>query len=508
MHLPLILELACDTMPDRRAVDETTFSELGELARRAAQVFTRVAPDGQPIETVVHCDTNSVVFPMALYGAAMAGLSLTPVNYRLADEALRALVARTAPSLVVGGDEVGERLGDIPGVEFMSREEFRQAIDAAKDAVDDGGIEGFASVDVDPSSPAIMLFTSGTTGEPKAAVLRHEHLATYILGSVELASSDDGDTALVSVPPYHIAGVSAVLSNTYAGRRIVYLPTFTPQAWIDSVVAHEVTHAMVVPTMLHRVLDELAARNESLPSLRHLSYGGGPMPLPVVERALEMLPHVNFVNAYGLTETSSSIAVLGPDDHRLSATSSDPDVRRRLGSVGKPLPMVEISIRDSTGHEVGPGERGTIWVRGPQVSGEYSGASGVDDDGWFNTRDAGEMDAEGYLFVFGREDDVIVRGGENLSPGEIEEVLVRYPAVSEAVVVGVPDVDWGEKVVAAVVLRPGNSVTEDDLRDHVRAALRSARTPERIQFRDALPTTDTGKILRRAVRAELATLFT
>ncbi|MFM7125802.1 MAG: class I adenylate-forming enzyme family protein, partial [Actinomycetota bacterium] len=266
-------------------------------------------------------------------------------------------------------------------------------------------------------------------------------------------------------------------------------------------------HAMVVPTMLHRVLDVLVERAEGLPGLRHLSYGGGPMPRPVVERALTLLPHVDFVNAYGLTETSSSIAVLGPEDHRAAVTSDNSRVRRRLGSVGRPLPTVEISIRDENAHEVAVGERGIVWVRGPQVSGEYLGRADGASDGWFDTRDAGEMDDDGFLYVFGRQDDVIVRGGENLSPGEIEDVLLRHPAVHEAVVVGVPDVDWGEKVVAAVVLTLGAVVTEDELRDHVRVSLRSARTPERIQFRTTLPTTDTGKVLRREVRSELARLF-
>jgi acyl-CoA synthetase (AMP-forming)/AMP-acid ligase II len=224
-----------------------------------------------------------------------------------------------------------------------------------------------------------------------------------------------------------------------------------------------------------------------------------------------MLPHVDFVNAYGLTETSSSIAVLGPDEHRQARANADPVIRRRLSSVGQPLPVVEISIRDEDGQEVAPGERGLIWVRGPQVSGQYResspGQAVLDDDGWFNTRDAGELDGDGYLFVFGRQDDVIVRGGENLSPGEIEDALIRHPAISEAVVVGIPDVDWGEKVVAAVVLHPEAVVSEKDLQDFVRTALRSARTPEHIQFRTSLPATETGKILRRTVRAELSDLW-
>ncbi|MFM1751929.1 MAG: hypothetical protein RL119_891 [Actinomycetota bacterium] len=513
MHLPLILELASETMAERIVVEEISCSELSLLARRTASLIASRSMDSQAISTLVFCDTNSAAFPVALFGSALAGIPFTPVNYRLADDALRALVSRTAPSLVIAGDGVAERLGQVPGVEVISRQEFLAMInDFGHDRIHDGqAAERISSVDVDPSAPAVLLFTSGTSGEPKAAVLRHEHLASYILSTVELASSAEGDAALVSVPPYHIAGVSAVLSNTYAGRRIVYLAGFTPEAWVDSVVNHGVTHAMVVPTMLHRVLDELSRRNETLPNLRHLSYGGGPMPLPVVERAMDMLPHVDFVNAYGLTETSSSIAVLGPDDHRAARASTDPVRRRRLGSVGQPLPVVEISIRDEHGQEVAPGERGLIWVRGPQVSGQYRESSPgqpvLDDDGWFNTRDAGELDSDGYLFVFGRQDDVIVRGGENLSPGEIEDVLIRHPAVSEAVVVGIPDIDWGEKVVAAVVLHPESVVSESEVQDFVRAALRSARTPEHIQFRTSLPATETGKILRRTIRAELSDLW-
>jgi acyl-CoA synthetase (AMP-forming)/AMP-acid ligase II len=175
-----------------------------------------------------------------------------------------------------------------------------------------------------------------------------------------------------------------------------------------------------------------------------------------------------------------------------------------LGSVGRVLPGVELSIRDPEGNPVPDGELGEIWVRGEQVSGEYLGVERHADEGWFNTRDSGRLDADGYLFVHGRLDDVIVRGGENLSPGEIEAVLLEHPAVESAAVVGIPDVEWGERVVAAVVLHPGAHVDESELRDHVRSALRSACTPERIKLTDELPFNETGKLLRRVLREELA----
>jgi acyl-CoA synthetase (AMP-forming)/AMP-acid ligase II len=315
--------------------------------------------------------------------------------------------------------------------------------------------------------------------------------------------ADEDEAALVSVPPYHVAGITAVLTSVYAGRRVVYLPAFTPEAWVAAARGEAVTQAMVVPTMLGRILDVLEREGERLPRLRHLSYGGGRMPLSVIERALEVLPGVEFVNAYGLTETSSTIAVLGPEDHRQAIASSDPAVRRRLRSVGRPLPSVVVEIRDPFGRAVAAGVTGEVWVRGEQVAGEYLGRPDALQDGWFPTKDGGMLDDGGYLYVEGRLDDVIVRGAENLSPGEIEDVLVSHPAVAEAAVVGVPDTDWGEKVAAVVVLAEGCTATADELQGWVRGRLRSSKMPERIDFREELPHNETGKLLRRVLRMEL-----
>jgi acyl-CoA synthetase (AMP-forming)/AMP-acid ligase II len=290
----------------------------------------------------------------------------------------------------------------------------------------------------------------------------------------------------------------------WSGRRLVYLPQFSPEAWVDLAAAESVTHAMVVPTMLGRILDVLHERGEKLPALQHLSYGGGRMPVAIVERALEHLPHVGLVNAYGLTETSSTVAVLGPDDHREAVSSSEPHVRLRLGSVGRPLPSLEVEIRSPGGEPVGSGERGEIWVRGEQVSGEYleRGVT-LTADGWLATNDGGWLDPDGYLFVEGRLDDVIVRGGENLSPGEIEDVLVLHPAVAEAAVFGLPDDEWGETVAAVVVLRAGHDARPAELKAWVSGRLRSTRAPSLIEFRAELPYSETGKLLRRVLKAEL-----
>ena len=453
------------------------------------------------MENIGFVDLNSEAVPITLFGAALAGVPFAPVNYRLTDDRLNSIVARLAPGLVIVGADLLGRLDDHVGVEVMTTDELL-AVSSADRTPDETPPEELPFVD--PEAIAILLFTSGTTGEPKAAVLRHRHLASYIIGTVEFLGSDPDDAQLVSVPNYHVAGVSAILSCLYGGRRIAYLPGFDAEEWVSTVADEQITQAMVVPTMLGRVLDVIESTGTTLPTLRHLSYGGGRMPAEVIERAMAALPHVDYVNAYGLTETSSTISVLTPEDHRDAIASDDPAKRNRLGSVGRPLPSIELEIRDLEGSALPSGERGEIYVRGEQVAGEYLGRSVLTDDGWFPTNDAGYLDADGFLYLEGRLDDVIVRGAENLSPGEIEDVLVAHPSVAEAAVVGVPDPEWGEAVAATVVLVKGQTATEDELQDWVRKQLRSTKTPQLIDFHDEMPYNETGKLLRRVIRDELS----
>jgi acyl-CoA synthetase (AMP-forming)/AMP-acid ligase II len=391
-------------------------------------------------------------------------------------------------------DDMAPRVEGVAGADIVPRSEFERIcadprLRAAEAPAADHDI-------------AVLLFTSGTTGEPKVAVLRHRHLASYVISTVEFMHAEEDEAALISVPPYHIAGIAAIMTAVYAGRRTVYLPTFTPEAWVELAAAERVTHAMLVPTMLGRILDVLEARGETLPALRSLSYGGGRMPQAVVEKALRLLPHVDFVNGYGLTETSSTVAVLTAEDHRAAIASDDPKVRRRLGSVGRPLPAIEMEIRGPNGEALPAGQSGEVYVRGEQVSGEYLHRKVLQDDGWLATNDAGWMDEDGYLFVEGRLDDVIVRGGENISPGEIEDVLRQHPGLADVAVFGLPDDQWGEKVACSLVAR-GARPSTDELGAFVRGKLRSTKTPEVWDFRDALPYNDTGKLLRRQLKAEL-----
>jgi acyl-CoA synthetase (AMP-forming)/AMP-acid ligase II len=355
----------------------------------------------------------------------------------------------------------------------------------------------------DDDDVAVVLFTSGTTSEPKSALLRHRHLMAYLLGSVEFGSADESEAVLVSVPPYHVAGIANMLSNLFSGRRLVYLASFSAHEWLSRVAEEKVTHAMVVPTMLARIVERLDGEVMTSSTLRTLSYGGAKVAERVIRQALEAFPNTGFVNAYGLTETASTIAVLGPDDHREAVSSSDPNIQRRLSSVGQVLPMIEIEIRDEHEQVVAAGESGLIYLRGEQVSGEYAGVSLLDGDGWFCTRDQGSIDVDGYLYIEGRVDDTIIRGGENIAPAEIESVLLAQPGVAEACVVGLPDDEWGQRIVAVVVCNEGDVIDPKALQDSVRGVLRGSKTPEEIIIRDSLPHTETGKMLRRVVLSEL-----
>lgn len=493
MHTALLLEMASDAAPDRIILGElsqgVSLAEAQARAKAAAAWFGK-----QPGETVVYLGLNSPYLPVAVFGSGLIGKPFAPINYRLSDDDLRKLVARTAPSVAIVDDDMLPRVQGVEGVQLLPMSEFKAI--CADEALRAEELP-FADPDI-----GVLLFTSGTTGEPKAAVLRHRNLTSYVISTVEFLASDEDEAALVSVPPYHIAGVSAILTGVYGGRRIVHMPAFTPEGWVDVAAKEKITHAMVVPTMLGRILDVVEARGEKLAHLKALSYGGGRMPQVTIERALKLLPHVDFVNAYGLTETSSTIAVLGPEDHRVAIASTDANVRRRLGSVGKPLPTLELEIRGPNGEVLPTGVSGEIYVRGDQVSGEYLSKKVIRDDGWFPTNDGGWIDEDGYLYVEGRLDDVIVRGGENMSPGEIEDVLRAHPNVADVAVLGVPDNEWGEKVAAVIVAKNGQPTTEE-LAAWVKARLRSSKTPEVWEFREVLPYNDTGKLLRRVLKTEL-----
>jgi acyl-CoA synthetase (AMP-forming)/AMP-acid ligase II len=488
MRLTMLLDLAADGFGDRAVVGTTTAAitadELRMRARRGARLLRE-----RGAAALVYTATNGSAFPVALFAAASAGVPLVPLNYRLGEEQLGGLLARHPGALVIAQPQTSSLVKQ-SGLAQLTPEDWLAQTGS-------GPVPEIA--EPDDGGPAVVIYTSGTTSAPKGVLLRHHHLVSYVLGTVEFAAASDDDAALICVPPYHIAAVANVISNLFAGRRTVILDHFDAADWLATARTERVTNALVVPTMLARIVEHDGERD--VPTLRALAYGGAPMPARVIEHALDMWPAVGFVNAYGLTETSSTIAVLGPDEHRDAAASTDPAVRARLGSAGQVIPTVEVQILDDAGNELPAGTVGRICVRGEQVSAEYDGAGvTLDAAGFFDTRDEGYLDEKGFLFIGGRVDDTIIRGGENIAPAEIESVLLEDPTVADAAVIGVPDDEWGQRIEAVVVPAAGRSVNPDALRELVRGRLRGSKTPARVHVVPELPRTETGKLIRRQVR--------
>jgi acyl-CoA synthetase (AMP-forming)/AMP-acid ligase II len=493
VNLSSLIDESAARFADRVALNldgrPATFADVAELATGGGRYLAGIGA-----QHVVYLGTGGPGFVLTLLAAARAGVPFTPVNYRLAAEVILDLVRRFASPTVIADPAYARHLNGHP---VMTVEEFT----AHAAATTEGKLP-----EIDPAAVAVVLFTSGTTARPKAVRLRNATLHAFISRAGQVILAEPGDTSLVSVPPYHIMGVTGALANFYVGRRMVFLPAFSPEEWLRLARAEAVTSATLVPTMVARLVRHLDGTPADVPSLKALVYGGSRMPRSVLAQALRAFPDTNFLNGYGLTETNSAVTALTAEDHRTALASDDPAVAARLGSAGKAVLGVELQIRDTAGTVLDAGQVGELWVRGPQVSGEYvDGGSVLDADGWFPTRDQAHLDDEGFLFVHGRADDTIIRGGENIAPAEIEDVLDLHPAVHAVAVVGLPDDEWGERIAAVVVARPGT--TAEELTAYVRERLRGSRTPDEIIFRDDLPYTDTGKVQRRVLIEQLGASF-
>jgi acyl-CoA synthetase (AMP-forming)/AMP-acid ligase II len=508
------LAIPAGIVPEQEAVvcegTRLTYAEVWDRVRRLAGALARlgVGP-GTPVAAL---HTNSHRYVEAYYATAMLGGVFVPLNYRAKPPELSHML-RTAEVRVLF---VGARY-------LEAIEALRPVLDSLRDIVCfDGASSGYPGyeallggadecgqeAEVDDEATTILMYTSGTTALPKGVMLTHHDFTAYVTANVELADGTPRGAALLCVPLYHIAGATNMMTTLWTGRRLILMAQFEPRGWLALIERERITHAFVVPTMLKQLLDQPDLERRDLSSLEILSYGGAAMPFPVIRRAIERFPRsVGFVNAFGQTETTSTLTVLGPDDHRLEGPPDEVERRaRRLTSLGRPLPDVEVQIVGEDGRVLGPGEVGEICVRTPRVMKGYAGSAEAPlvRDGWLPTRDMGWIDADGYLYIAGRKDDMIIRGGENIAPAEVEAVLQSHPAVEEAAVVGVPDVEWGQRVAAFVVLRDGQHSTAEALAEFCRQRLASFKKPEIIHFLPELPKNPMGKILRRDLRAQLA----
>jgi len=484
-----------------------TYARLAEHVGKLAAIFKQAGLKQRDV--VAALDTNSDWYIASYYAAAKAGLTFLPLNYRAKEAELEYMInAADARTLLVGDRylDLIERLRPQLKVQnFIAIGEGKPGLSRLEDLVSNADPdEGEAEVEDEDTS--ILMYTSGTTSLPKGVMLSFRDFTAYVTANVEMADGTDRGVALVCVPFYHIAGTTAYMTNIWTGRKLIVMPQFDAKTWLRLVETEKVTHAFVVPTMMKQLLDEPSFANTDFSTLTNLAYGGAAMPIQVIRRAIEAFPrHVGFVNAYGQTETTSSLTVLGPDDHRIEGTPEEMELKlKRLNSIGKPLPDVEIRVRDEDGNILPSGQVGEIIIRTPRIMKGYAGRT--DDaalpEGWRATGDLGWLDEEGYVFFAGRKDDMIIRGGENIAPAEIEAVLMSHPAVDEVAVVGVPSEEWGQTVKAFVVLRKGANATEQELGEFCRSRLASFKRPEKIAFIDALPKNQLGKILRKDLRSQ------
>jgi acyl-CoA synthetase (AMP-forming)/AMP-acid ligase II len=465
-----------------------------------------------PGDRVAVLQTNSDDYIAAYFATALVGGVFVPVNYRAKPIELKHILTTAKTKLLLLGDRyvslVDSLRPELASVQtYVALESETPGMEHFPGLVETAAMECEEAV-IDDAETTILMYTSGTTSLPKGVMLSHNEFTAYVCNSVEMADGTPRGTALLSAPLYHIAGATNIMTSLFSGRRLVVMPQFEAELWLEAIERERVTHAFLVPTMMKMLIDHPRFADFDLSSLANLSYGGAAMPFPVIRRAIEMFPPtVGFVNAFGQTETTSTLTVLGPEDHKLDGSPEEVERNlKRLISIGRPLPDVEVKVVDDAGNALPVGEVGEIWVSTPRLMKGYANEQGGADspvrDGWLPTRDMGWIDADGYIFLGGRKDDMIIRGGENIAPAEVEAILQSHPSIEEAAVLGVPDVEWGQRVGAFVVCRPGETATPEEIIEYCHARLASFKKPEIVHIVDELPKNQMGKVLKKDLRKQ------
>jgi acyl-CoA synthetase (AMP-forming)/AMP-acid ligase II len=436
---------------------------------------------------------------------AQIGAANVVVNFRLtADEVAYVLNDSRAELLFVGPEFAGLVAGladRLPNVRRVIR-----VGDAAEGQADE--YEAWLDVapdhDVHPAGPDecfLQLYTSGTTGFPKGAMLTHRALLAHSADVMAEFGTGPDSSLLVAMPLFHVGGSSYALVGLYAGARLVMTRQPDPAALLRVLDQERITHTFFVPALMAAMAKVPGAAEHDLSALEVLAYGASPMPLPVLRASMEVFPPV-FVQVYGMTEACGVVTVLGAAEHTDEANP------QRLTSAGRPISGVDIEVRDpETGDPLPTGQQGEIWVRTEQLMSGYwnkpdATASAINEDGWYRSGDSGHYDVDGYLYITDRIKDMIISGGENIYPAEIERVLIEHPTVADLTVIGVPDEKWGEVPKAVVVAAPGQAVDEAELIAYCRERLASYKCPKSVDVVDALPRNPTGKVLKKDVRAK------
>lgn len=510
MNTTDFLSIAHSICPEREMIVFSgmrwTYAQIAERVNRLAHALLDLGI--RKGDRVGMLQVNCSQYIEAYFASAKIGAIFVPINFRSKAEELSYLISNAEAKLLFVGNTYLEVVDSIMpqlatemncisvdakvGTKLYFEDLFRESPpDEVVDSIEDDDI-------------TVLMYTAGTTGRPKGVPLRHSGFVSYVLENVEPATPEKEEKNLVTVPLYHVAGIQAMMAAVYGGRTMVLMRQFEVKEWLETVQREKANRAMLVPTMLRWIIDNPDFDDYDLTSLKVITYGAAPMPFEIISKAIKKMPWVQFINAFGQTETASTITALGPEDHYIRGTEEEvaKKLKRLSSSIGKPLRDVEVRIVDDAGNTLPAFEVGEILAKGPRVMSGYwkdeeRTSKVITSDGWLRTGDRGWIDEEGYIYLAGRADDMIIRGGENISPDEVEDILYSHPKIEEAAVIGVADPEWGQQPRAIVVLKKGAQATPEEIIEYCHEKLAGFKRPRSVIFIDSLPRNPMGKVLRK-----------
>ncbi|WJY18751.1 long-chain-fatty-acid--CoA ligase [Alteriqipengyuania flavescens] len=485
--------------PDAVALEQDgrtqSWRELEDnTARVAAMLVERGLAKG---DRIAWLGKNSDLYFTLFYGAARLGVVMAPVGWRLAPAEVRYILEDTGAKLLFtcedcsgAAEKAVEGIAEAPAI--ISPGEAWQAIGEA-------GRTDFVAAG--PDDAVLQLYTSGTTGKPKGAVLSNRNLFSLRLpgeeAGVPWAIWEEDEAILVCMPCAHIGGTGLGVMAMSAGKRALVQSEFNPD-WVLDSFAQGITRLFIVPAALQMVVQHPRAKETDFSAVRFVMYGAAPIPLELLREAVRTIPNAGFVQVYGMTETTGTISALPPEDHTLEGN-------QRMRSAGKAVPGAAMMIVGEDGAELPSGEIGELLIKSPSNMLEYWGKPDATAEalkgGWMHTGDAAYMDDDGYVYIQDRIKDMIISGGENVYPAEVESAIYGHPAIAEVAVIGVPDEKWGEAVKACVVCKPGHELTEADVIAYAREQVAAYKVPKSVDLIAEMPRNPSGKILRRELRA-------
>ena len=518
MVITEFLELSAMLVPERTAIafegKRFSYAQLKERVNRLADSLSKLGLKRGERAAILEVNCNEYV--EACFATAKLGGIFVPLNFRIREDELTYLVNKAEPKVLFVGsryaDMVNSAETQLPSVEhFIIIGGKYKGMLSYNELIASGSAEEKTFAELADEDTAILMFTAGTTGFPKGVPQDHNSYSSYVLTNVDPPDpAATPETNVLVMPLYHVAGMQALMAGIYGGRTIALMRQFDEKEWFETVQREKATRVMVVPTMLKRIVDSPDFDKYDLSSVRVVTYGAAACPYEVLKKAIERFPGRALINAFGGTETSSTIAALRAEDQIITGKETEAEREKKLKrlatSIGLPMDDVEIQVRDEKGRVLPAGKIGEIVVRGPRIMKGYwkdeeRTKKAFTPDGWYRTGDLGYVDEEGYIYLTGRGDDVIVRGGENIGPDEVESVLYSHPKVEEAAVIGVKDIEWGQQVRAIVRLKEGETATEQEIIDFCRPRLAGYKRPTSvILVKEELPKTSTGKVLRRILR--------